>query len=82
LQIFFEQLACYFIFRHFERSVGFVLLSCWVVGALCSFCEGLEEMLDIARMYSSEIEYCEENVEKICAFLAKDSAPDENVVFI
>ncbi len=69
LQIFFEQLACYFIFRHFESGVGFTLLSCWVVGAMCSSCESLEEMLDVARMYSSEIEYSEENTEKVKMFL-------------
>lgn len=69
LQIFFEQLACYFIFRHFKSGVGFAILSCWVIGAICSSCESLEEILDVARMYSSEIEYSEENTEKINAFL-------------
>ena len=65
LQIFFEQLACYFIFRHFEKGVGFALLSCWVLGAICSACQSFEQMLDSVRMYSSEIEYSEENLEKI-----------------
>ncbi len=65
LQIFFEQLACYFIFRHFKSGVGFALLSCWVIGAICSGCENLEKMLDIVRMYSSEIEYCQENTQKV-----------------
>ncbi len=69
LQIFFEQLACYFIFRHFESGVGFALLSCWTIGTICSTCETLEQILDVARMYSSEIEYCEENVEKVKKFL-------------
>ena len=69
MQIFFEQLACYFIFRHFESGVGFALISCWVLGAICSASETIEEMLDIARMYSSEVEYCEENTKKIKAFL-------------
>lgn len=68
LQIFFEQLACYFIFRHFGSGVGFTLLSCWIVGAICSDCESFEEMLDVARMYSSEIEYCEENTQKVISF--------------
>ncbi len=70
LQIFFEQLACYFILRHFERGVGFALLSCWVIGAICSTCESFDKMLDVVRMYSSEIEYCEENVDKIESFLS------------
>ena len=69
LQIFFEQLACYFVFRHFQRGVGFAIVSCWVIGAICSACESLDDMLDVVRMYSSEIEYCEENVEKIESFL-------------
>ena len=69
LQIFLEQLACYFIFRHFDSGVEFTLLSCWVIGSICSSCESLEEMLDVARMYSSEIEYSEENTEKVKMFL-------------
>jgi len=73
LQIFFEQLACYFIFRHFESGVGFALLSCWVLGFICSACEGIEQMLEVARMYSSEIEYSEENLEKIKQYLDKNN---------
>ncbi len=69
MQVFFEQLACYFIFRHFESGVGFALLSCWTLGAICSSCDSFEEMLDAVRMYSSEIEYCEENTEKVKNFL-------------
>ena len=68
LQIYFEQLACYFVFRHFEKGVEFALLSCWVLGAICAECDSFEEMLDVARMYSSEIEYCEENTEKVINF--------------
>lgn len=71
LQIFFEQLACCFIFRHLKKGVGFALLSCWIIGAICSDCDNLDDMLDIVRMYSSEIEYCEENTEKVAAFLNK-----------
>ena len=69
LQVFLEQLACYFVFRHFENGIGFTLLSCWVVGVICSACKSLEEMIDIARMYSSEIEYSEENTEKVEKFI-------------
>lgn len=71
LQILFEQLACYFIFRHFENGASFALLSCWVLGAIFSSCETLEQMLDVVRMYSSEIEYSEENVEKVRDFFNK-----------
>ena len=69
LQIFFEQLACYFIFRHFQSGVGFAILSCWVVGEICSSCEDFDKMLDVVRMYSSEIEYCEENTQQVELFL-------------
>lgn len=69
LQIFFEQLACYFIFRHFESGVGLALLSSWAIGAISSNCESLEQVLDVVRMYSSEIEYSEENIKKIESFL-------------
>ena len=69
LQIFFEQLACYFIFRHFKKGVEFTLVSCFVVGAICSKCETFEQRLDVVRMYSSEIEYSEENTETIADFM-------------
>lgn len=69
LQIFFEQLACYFVFRHFESGVEFALISLWVLGAICSGCETFQEMLDVVRMYSQEIEYSEENAEKVKMFL-------------
>lgn len=69
LQIFFEQLACYFVFRHFEDGVGFALLSSWALGAISSACESLEEMLDVVRMYSSEIEYSEENTKAVCVYI-------------
>jgi lysine-N-methylase len=69
MQVFFEQLACYFIFRHFDSGVVFTFVSCWVLGAICSACTDFEEMLDVVRMYSSEIEYSEENAEKVGNFL-------------
>lgn len=69
LQIFFEQLACYFVFRHFDDGIGFALLSCWILGEICSACETHEQMIDVARMYSSEVEYSEENMEKVRIFL-------------
>ncbi len=65
LQILFEQLACYFIFRHFKNGVGFALVSCWVLGAIFSSCESIETMLDVVRMYCCEIEYSQENTEKL-----------------
>ena len=72
LQIFFEQLACYFVFRHFKggvREVKFALLSCCVIGALC-FEQDFDKALDIVRMYSSEIEYSEENTKRLMNYLS------------
>lgn len=72
----FENLACYFVFRHFcdamwdgktKARVKFILAGCYMIGALCSAsCENIEE---IARMYSSEIEYSEENTAELLDFL-------------
>ena len=69
-QIFFEQLAVYFAFRHltvesdFKSGIRFVLMSCWLVGALCQKAEGdIGKINDLVRMYSSEIEYSEDNLE-------------------
>lgn len=69
MQIFFEQLACYFIFRHFAKGIGFTLVSCWTVGQICSQCKTTQQMFDAVRMYSAEIEYSEENTEKVADFL-------------
>lgn len=76
LSVVFEQLAVYFVFRHLPSAteicncgkiVKFALLSCYIIGALfaCHTPLSNEKMIDIARMYSAEIEYCEENTEKL-----------------
>lgn len=74
----FEQLSCYFVFRHFADAlwyedyverIRFVLLSCYLVGALVSKIENdnkkisNEEIFDVVRMYSSEVEYSVENMQ-------------------
>lgn len=75
-QTVFEQLAVYFIFRHlpygiengsFEKPVKFALISCYFIGALfhCNMPISKEKIIDIVRMYSSEIEYALENTEGI-----------------
>lgn len=69
--VFFEQLACYFVFRHFKgntNEIKFALLSCYVIGALC-LNKDFKEALDVVRMYSSEIEYSEENTDIILKYL-------------
>ncbi len=66
-----ENLACYFVFRHFSdgiyegdynERIKFCLLSCYIIAAMVQSGKNIE---DIARMYSSEVEYSEENMEKI-----------------
>ena len=71
----FEQLSVYFIFRHlsdalyygdYAERVRFCLYGCFVIGALWQYYErGLDfcKMVDIVRMYSSEVEYSEDNIE-------------------
>ena len=75
MQIPFEQLACYFIFRHmtdtdYKKWVKFTIVSCWFIGAISSGYadEGAlnkERVIDVVRMYSSEIEYSEENLKSV-----------------
>lgn len=78
LQVPFEQLAVYFIFRHLEGAmwdgdytarVNFALMGCYLIGALMQEYKisfgvvDIEKMVDFVRMYSSEVEYSEENLE-------------------
>lgn len=65
-----EQLLVYFIHRHLADSIydesirerlAFAIVSVMLINAL-SLAAG-EKFTEIARMYSSEIEYCEENME-------------------
>ncbi|MBQ7040273.1 MAG: flagellin lysine-N-methylase [Clostridia bacterium] len=72
----FEQLLMYFIYRHtpdalydgrYEERVAFSVLSVLIIRAVFEKCEEqtMENLIEISRMYSSEIEYSEENTEKI-----------------
>lgn len=75
-----EQLAVYFIFRHltdalwdggYVSRVRFALMSCFFIGALWEKSRqetgGIhwESLIDLARMYSAEIEYSEENTARL-----------------
>ncbi len=71
----FEQLGCYFIFRHFgseayEDGINFMLLSCYLIGALWAKHKDadIEKMADTVRMYSAEIEYSEENAGSVALY--------------
>ncbi len=69
----FEQLLHYFLYRHLPGAledgcvperVAFAVLSVMLVRALCGLKENaqLEDIVEFSRMYSSEIEYSDENV--------------------
>lgn len=75
-QLPFEQLAVYFIFRHFAGGledgdtasrIRLAMMSCYLIGALferlrkTAHDAGFEALVEIVRMYSSEIEYSTEN---------------------
>ena len=79
-QIFFEQLSVYFIFRHLNNAIDIgsylpvirvVCMSVYFIGALCAYHRlenysfDFEGMCNLVRMYSSEIEYSENNIEKL-----------------
>ena len=71
----FEQLLAYFLYRHVpecyedfesESKILFAVLSVQIIAALFGKSGGtVEELIDIARAYSAEIEYSDENPQKI-----------------
>ncbi len=83
----FEQLACYFLYRHLPHAIGctdcireikFAVVSCYIIGALCESClkhngsVNVDKMSDFARMYSAEVEYSDENMNEIFDVLDGD----------
>ena len=61
-------LAAYFLYRYWfelggELAAAFAAVSCVMIASLGG------ELADAARMYSGEVEYDTENVEKICDYL-------------
>ncbi len=79
----FEQLACYFLFRHFTEAqwngdapqrVRMILSGCYLIGGLCGWHlrhygkVTIKDMEEYVRMYSAEIEYSEENIESLLNF--------------
>ena len=76
----FEQLLCYFLCRHLpgalqdgcvQERTAFSVLSVQIIRALCG-CKPdlqLDDMVEICRMYSSEIEYSDENVDALLSAL-------------
>ncbi len=75
-----EQLAVYFVYRHMtdgfdngdiSGGLAFAAVSVGFIGAVCRACYGangsftIEDMGEICRMYSGEIEYSQENVQRL-----------------
>ncbi len=76
-EIAYEQLLGYFIYRHLPEGlydgrirarIAFALISTELLMAL-SAQSSMEELIDIARAYSAEIEYAETNMETMLALL-------------
>ncbi len=78
LAVFFEQLAVYFVFRHltpenanYKMAVIFSVMSTYIIGAICDKMRkdgkepALDDIAEVARMYSSEIEYSEDNLDEL-----------------
>ena len=77
MEVIFEQLLCYFVYRHlsgaendflFGERLQFAVLSCYMIANLV---QSPTEVLEIARMYSAEIEYSDENVTALLDTLQK-----------
>lgn len=74
LQIPLEQFAVYMLWRHMPAALedgdvqgyaAFCVLSVKVLAALCTETPTLEHCIEAARMYSSEIEYSQENMDAL-----------------
>ncbi len=75
-EISFEQLLIYFIFRHtpdglydgrMKKRIAFAIYGLYIICLLCAVKKtaSINDFLNIARMYSAEIEYCENNMNKL-----------------
>ena len=76
-----EQLLCYFIYRHYSNGIWedgytqYVLFALYSVRMIFAMTETLigelsiDNIAEIARMYSAEIEYSEENLERMLDML-------------
>lgn len=76
----FKNLLTYFAYRHLnefsnEKDLMFIHLSCEMIKNLCKMhikkygVLKFEDIVEYSRMYSSEIEYSDENIEKIIEML-------------
>lgn len=73
-----EQLLCYFVYRHlaqglsdgcFRERILFSVLGLWMISSLFRMVSSggfsMDKLVEIARLYSSEIEYSEENIQAL-----------------
>ena len=74
-----KNLLIYFIYRHLGESIYdgnfngrllFAIISCYILSTLCRIGYNIEE---VARMYSSEIEYSDENQSTLIELLQNES---------
>ncbi len=73
--VIFEKLLLYFIYRHLdemdEGKIKFSVFSTFFISQICKYHIAkygniqFEDIIEYTRMYSSEIEYSDENIEKI-----------------
>lgn len=77
-EIAFEQILVYLLQRHipgalddgdFTGRIAFVLLAADLLRRLSADAQCIDDLAELARMYSSEIEYSDENIEAILAQL-------------
>ncbi len=71
----FEQLLVYFLYRHLPDSLydgrfceraAFAVHSVYVLRHLCAvYADTLDDVIDLSRRYSSEIEYSDENIDRL-----------------
>ncbi|MBQ6896241.1 MAG: flagellin lysine-N-methylase [Oscillospiraceae bacterium] len=86
LDIILEQLAVYFVYRHLADSLdddrlaaraAFAALSCSIIYRLCAVQYNknhdivLDDIVEICRMYSSEVEYSDDNMERLLQMLSQ-----------
>jgi len=86
----FEQLIIYFIYRHLgeafedgliKERISFAVLSFYIISALCQIhytnnnSLTLDDLIEICRLYSSEIEYSQENIDTLLELLTQKMQP-------
>ena len=70
-----ENIVCYFLYRHLSNAIydgnlkgwlSFAILGYKMIKALCQMeCNSFDDLVEYARLYSSEIEYSQENIDAL-----------------